>query len=411
MTGMTPDRVVVITDFASIRGGASKLALLEAALLARRGVPVTVFAGDTATEMPDGVELMALGGKRLLEQGKLAAAVGGLWNAAAGKALKGWIAANDTPRTIYHVHGIQQTLSPAVLAPLQGLRERVVMHAHDFFLSCPSGSFFDYRVGKTCPLTAMSRACILHNCDKRSYAQKLWRVTRQGLQNHQTNRLFQSATTVLLHEDMRPLLGAAKPLGHVRVVRNPAEPLLDTPVDASANREFLYVGDIHPFKGVQMLADAARIAGQPLRFVGTGQDHERLARDFPEHTFDGWVDRSQLAERLAEARILVAPSRGPESFGLAPVEAMLAGVPVLMSDSMVLSGDIQRSGAGQLFPAGNTEALAEAMRALADDDDRVRQMSRKSVAAAQDICTTPEGWSAALLEIFEEILGREPIKA
>ena len=48
MNALAPERVVIISDFSRVRGGASKLALLQAELLSAKGIPVTYFAGDTA---------------------------------------------------------------------------------------------------------------------------------------------------------------------------------------------------------------------------------------------------------------------------------------------------------------------------------------------------------------------------
>lgn len=404
MTSLRPSQVVVITDFATVRGGASKLAMLQTRLLSERGVPVTVFSGDEGGEMPEGVSLVALGGQRLLEEGKLAAALGGLWNRRALTALRDWIAAHDDPRTIYHVHGIQQTLSPSVLRALQRVRERVVLHAHDYFLSCPNGAFFDFRAQAGCTRTALSPACIARHCDKRSYAQKLWRVTRQGLQDRETGRLFGTAVTVLIHRGMRARLAAGKALGRTEALANPAEPLLSAPADPTTNAEFLYVGDIHAYKGVFLLAEAARRAGVPLRLLGDGLDRERLAAAYPEHRFDGWADRGQLAGRMRQARALVAPTLGPEPYGLAPVEALLSGVPVVISDSMLLSTDIDRHRAGLSFAAGNVDALAEALRRLARDDETLRRMAGQTASAAAQIATTPADWCDALLDIYGDLL-------
>ncbi|WP_283180096.1 hypothetical protein [Gemmobacter sp. 24YEA27] len=85
----------------------------------------------------------------------------------------------------------------AALRPVAG---RVVLHAHDYFLACPNGAFFDYRAGVTCDLSPMSLGCVTCNCDKRSAAQKLWRVARQAVQNRAVSRMLPEATVVLLHE-------------------------------------------------------------------------------------------------------------------------------------------------------------------------------------------------------------------
>lgn len=406
MTPSGPGRVVLLTDFARVRGGASGLAMLQADMLLARGMPVTVIAGDDAAERGKGAEVILLGGKRLTEQGRLSAALGGLWNGHAHRAVRDWIATNDRADTIYHVHGIQQTLSPSVLAALAPVRDRVVLHAHDFFLACPNGGLFDYRSGKTCERRPMSVSCIARNCDKRSYPQKLWRVARQGLQNRGAAPLMAVGRVILIHEGMAPRLWSQG--GHPRqiVVRNPATAFSAAAVDCAGNAEFLYVGDIHRYKGVFLLAEAARRAGVPLRFVGDGQDRPMLEKDYPEHQFDGWADRNALSRRIATARAVVAPTLGPEPFGLAPVEALLSGVPVVLSDSMLLAGDIRASGAGAVFAAGQVEPLAAVLKEMAADDAMVRQMADRAQGTGRRVSLRPEDWIDRLLSIYAEMLAR-----
>ncbi|WP_170416471.1 glycosyltransferase [Ruegeria atlantica] len=414
MTRRTPSRVVILSDFSKVRGGASKLAVLQAGLLAEHGIPVTYFCGDAGDHLHAGVEVVALGGHRLLDQAKLTAAVSGIWNRAAQNRLAAWIGQNDRSDTIYHVHGYHQTLSPSVLWPLKMVRRRTVMHAHDYFLSCPNGAFFDFRRQKTCGRKAMSASCILCNCDKRSYAQKLWRVTRQALQDQARASLLPDVTTVLLHPDMEQRLFPDGAVSPIVPIANPSEPLLSSPVSCNQNSEFLYIGDLHQYKGVFLLAEGARRAGVKIRFVGDGLDLAELRTGFPEHQFDGWQDRAGLKRAMAKARMLVAPTLGPEPFGLAPVEALICGVPVLASDSLLLSREIRAQKMGASFAAGDTDALTAALGRLSADDDRVAEMATNARSGARLISLTPEAWCNALMTLYGGILqnlGKTPESA
>lgn len=86
-------------------------------------------------------------------------------------------------------------------------------------------------------------------------------------------------------------------------------------------------------------------------------------------------DARKLAE-LARADVLCAPSLHGESFGMILTEAFAAATPVLASD---IPGyrDVVRDGVdGQLVPAGDPLALAEALRGLAFDTARRERMAR-----------------------------------
>jgi glycosyltransferase involved in cell wall biosynthesis len=408
MKGVMPSRVVVVSDFSTVRGGNSKLAILHANLLAERNVPVTFFTGDEGKAALDHVDLVALGGDSLLKINKVSAAVNGLWNQKAVRALQRWISENDDERTVYHVHGYSQTLSPSILSALVPVRQRTFLHAHEYFMSCPNGAFFDYRAEQICERVPMSGACISRNCDKRSYSQKLWRVTRQLVQNHSLRSLFTEATTILIHSEMEAKLSAGRDLGHVVTVANPAEAILDGTHKAELHNAFYFVGDIHTFKGVFLLAEAGRRAGIPIHFIGTGADLKRLRKAYPEHHYHGWQNREGLAELLASARCVVAPSLGPEPYGLAPVEALLSGIPAVMADKMLLSKDIETYDMGMTFPTGNIDALSAGLRRLADDDQLVEHFVRNANSFARRIALSPNAWCDALLSLYSDGFAKSP---
>ncbi len=88
-------------------------------------------------------------------------------------------------------------------------------------------------------------------------------------------------------------------------------------------------------------------------------------------------DERKLAE-LARADVLCAPSLHGESFGMVLTEAFAAATPVLASD---IPGyrDVVRDGVdGQLVPAGDPLALAEALRRLALDPSLRERMARSA---------------------------------
>nr|WP_254452985.1 glycosyltransferase [Ruegeria atlantica] len=209
---------------------------------------------------------------------------------------------------------------------------------------------------------------------------------------------------MLIHPGMERLLFPNGTPGPVIAIANPSEPLLPQPVTSQLNSEFLYVGDIHAYKGVFVLAEAGRQAGVKVRFVGDGQDLIQLRASFPEHQFDGWQDRAGLQHAMSDARMLVAPTLGPEPFGLAPVEALLCGVPVLASDSLLLSQDIRSQHMGASYLAGDRDALATAMLEFSRDDATIGKMAGNAIRGGREISLTPDNWCAELLKLYGKIL-------
>ncbi|GGA09839.1 hypothetical protein [Neptunicoccus cionae] len=199
-------RGVIINDFSLARGGATALALLSAKLFRARDVPVTLFCGDDArhTAISDlGVDIVSVGGKPLLEQGKLHAMASGLYNIRAKSALERLIRERDTDDTIYHVHAWSLILSPSIFSALKSVAPRVVIHSHDQFLACPNGVFYDFQKRISCDRTPLGPACLATQCDKRSYVQKGWRVLRQTGLRHVLTDKHKWGAVVAIHPKMQ----------------------------------------------------------------------------------------------------------------------------------------------------------------------------------------------------------------
>jgi phosphatidylinositol alpha-mannosyltransferase len=142
-----------------------------------------------------------------------------------------------------------------------------------------------------------------------------------------------------------------------------------------------FIGRIdEPRKGLPTLMRALPkiLAGRPgtrLLVAGRGDEKEAV-EDLPAAVRDrveflGMVSDRDKARLLRSVDVYVAPNLGGESFGIILVEALSAGTPVLASDLDAFRQVLDGGGVGELFPAGDPDALATgAARLLADADRR-----------------------------------------
>jgi glycosyltransferase involved in cell wall biosynthesis len=171
----------------------------------------------------------------------------------------------------------------------------------------------------------------------------------------------------------------------VSVVPNPVpESKIASPPSAIADRDkiMLFVGRVHPEKGVHVLVDAftsgARTAFADWKLMIVGPTETKLGGGGTNYftslqraaaeadgkiTFAGPIfDSAKLAEIYRSARLFVYPSlseRG-ESFGLAPLEAMAHGCAVIVSNLACFHDFIRDDETGFIFDhraRENTEAL------------------------------------------------------
>lgn len=204
--------------------------------------------------------------------------------------------------------------------------------------------------------------------------------------------------------------------GRVKVVPNYVAGRLDAAEAAAAwplrRREVLFVGRLHPEKGVELLltafaqvAPAAR-AGWSLRIVGPhavasgGGGDAFLARlqasartlDLPVEWSGPIFDAATLNAAYRESRIFVYPSIAAqgEAFPLAPLEAMAQGCPVVTSD-LACFADYLRPGvnADSFALADRPEAaLARTLQALMADEPRQRRQADAGLATAGEFSLT-----------------------
>ena len=153
----------------------------------------------------------------------------------------------------------------------------------------------------------------------------------------------------------------------------------------AGRRIVLYLGRLHPKKQPDLLIDAfARIAtdfdGLHLLLAGPGDEHylahlraRAKALGVAVHTtFIGPLIGAAVTEAYRAADVFVLPSL-QENFGIAIVEAMSAGCPVLVSDRLDLAAQIEGAEAG-FARAASAENFAAALRELLGDESLRERM-------------------------------------
>jgi glycosyltransferase involved in cell wall biosynthesis len=131
-----------------------------------------------------------------------------------------------------------------------------------------------------------------------------------------------------------------------------------------AGDAFLCVSALAPYKRLDVAVDAFTRLGWRLDVIGIGAEAARLrARAGPTVRFLGWQDDAALARAYARCRAFVFP--GEEEFGIAPLEAMAAGRPVLAYGGGSLLETMQDGVTGLFFQEQTPAALIDALQRFA----------------------------------------------
>jgi phosphatidyl-myo-inositol alpha-mannosyltransferase len=144
----------------------------------------------------------------------------------------------------------------------------------------------------------------------------------------------------------------------------------------------VFIGRHDPRKGMPVLLRAwpavHRRTGARLRLVGADPLAVQLLLTRHRVSSEGidvlgFLPQEELTRELLRAKALVAPSIGMESFGMVLTRAFACGVPVVASDIPGYRA-VMTDHTGVVFPAGDADALAEALGNLLEDEPRRREL-------------------------------------
>jgi glycosyltransferase involved in cell wall biosynthesis len=162
------------------------------------------------------------------------------------------------------------------------------------------------------------------------------------------------ANSLITQERLRRYWGRDAP-----VVHPPVE--LDRFAPGEPGDYFLVVGELVRHKRTEVALEAARLAGVPIKVVGTGAHEAQLRARYGDGAeFLGRVGDGELAAVYAGARALVMPN--VEEFGITAVEAQASGRPVLAADGGGARETVLEGETGIFVPPDDPRALSRAMK-------------------------------------------------
>ncbi|MBT4770595.1 MAG: glycosyltransferase [Rhodospirillaceae bacterium] len=289
---------------------------------------------------------------------------------------------------------------PMARALAKAIPEADVVHIHSLYL------FHDWVAGDLCHRFCVPYLLRPHGTlDPYLYHRHRWRkmVMEMLFQNRVTGRAgamhYTSAEEMHLAQPFvgnAPGVVVANGLDMGEYERLPEKGSFRARYPETAGRQIiLFFGRLSFKKGLDVLAEAfekvSRASegnGDDLHLVIAGPDDEGLAAPMAAHleaaglggrvTFTGMLMGDDKLAALNDADLFVLPSFS-ENFGVSVIEALVCGLPVLISDRVNIWREVDSAGAGKVCPP-EAGAFAENMKVMLADPAGLGQMGKNGKA-------------------------------
>jgi len=161
--------------------------------------------------------------------------------------------------------------------------------------------------------------------------------------------------------------------------------------EARSKKVVLFMGRITFKKGLDILVDGyARLASEKkdVHLVIAGPDNEGYGKVIQERiqklgmvrkvTIIGMLEKLHKVAAMKSCAVFVLPSYS-ENFGLAPIEAMACGAPIVISDRVGIHNEVTKYNAG-IVTQCDKDSVYRALRLIIDDDVRAKEMAKAGKA-------------------------------
>lgn len=161
------------------------------------------------------------------------------------------------------------------------------------------------------------------------------------------------------------------------------------PRSSSPLLRLMYVGRLHPQKGVEVALEAVRRLPPgkvSVRIVGGGQIEAELRREYgrePWCSFTGHIAPEAVANEMVDADVLLVPSVWAENLPGVAIQALGLGIPVLGSEIGGIPELVKDGVNGKLLPPGDVDAWHRAMAYLLAHPEVLQAMRAGALETAK----------------------------
>lgn len=360
-------RIGLIGSYAE-NGGASNLLRHKAQLLVESGIDVTVFHHDRVENPVSGV------GSEIIPDPYM------LTRVEAGHAIKR-ILSKDFDLIHFHLITAFQDVS---IVEMISKHTSVAITPHSHIFTCPAVKKLRRRPLSPCP-KVIGLGCLLSAYRFVCNSRWPWRGVKSYLRCISNLRVAREVDAIIVTSKyMADTLKWVNICSERVHIVPPPVVIESSPVaDTSPSDIVLFAGRLDREKGAHCLLEASRRIRSHHRIwiAGDGWQRSMLERQASKQGRDvrflGWLRETELSSVIVQARVIAMPSLCPETLGLAGLETMAHGKPVVAFNVGGISDWLGDGKNGFLVQPGDIGALAEKLEFLLTQPRLAEEMGRR----------------------------------
>ncbi len=284
---------------------------------------------------------------------------------------------DDFKPDVVHMNNINFQLTPSIIYAVKKRNIPLVQTVHDYQMICPNHLLYSFSETKPCDrcIKGSKWNCFRYSCIHNSKVKSLLGVIEAKfysfLQTYKKVDLYVCPSNFL---ENKLLSNSDIYSGKTFTIHNFIEKKSVSKKEVSKNPYIVFVGRLSKEKGVDLLADTAKLLPE-YNFVvaGNGPDGEVL-NDIPNVTLKGFLTGDELTDLMANAKVLIAPSVCYENCPLSILEAHSMGVVVVTMNSGGMAELVDDGKTGVLVQNPTPEPVASALKKCLDDEEYYKKL-------------------------------------
>ena len=399
-------RVLLVNKFHWNKGGSEKYYFELGELLKQHGHEVAYFSMEDEKNIKTGDKEYFVPKFDLNNSSKLKA-LDVIYNKENEKIMEK--ALDEFKPDVVHLNNFQRQLSASIIKPIKKRNIPIVFTAHDVQAICPAITMMD-NDKNPCELCMKGKYinCIKKSCNKGSKLKSaLGAIEGYYYRNQKiyTDKIDYIITpsefyrTKFIEDGINP--------NKIQAIHNSIE-MNDYNVETKDDGYALYFGRLSKEKGILNLINAfAKCNKGNLYIAGEGPEKENIEKIIKENKLEdrvkllGFLNKEQMTDVTRKCKFVVVPSIWYENCPYSVLETLAIGKPIIGSNMGGIPELVIDNENGFIY--NTVDELTEKMNVLFENEDLVKQFSKKSKELAKQNYDR-EAYYNKLKQIYDKVI-------